>query len=152
GNNLAMTRAGFDLDQVETRDLSGQDPITADALNAFPQTLDNIRLWDYRVIKGTYQQLQSFVPYYVFEDVDVDRYSNGGPADQVLLSAREMDQSGLPATAQTWTNERLVYTHGYGAVVSPVTDVSRQGLPTFIVERIPPTGTGVYAITQPEIY
>ena len=151
-NNIAMTRNAYALDQVDMRELSGQEPITTEKLNEYPQTLTNIRLWDYRIIRGTFQQLQSFVPYYVFYDVDVDRYLVGDKYQQVLISARELDQGGLPATAQTWTNERLVYTHGYGAVVSPVGEVSRQGLPTFLVERIPPSGEGIYAITQPEIY
>jgi uncharacterized protein len=151
-NNLAMTRAAFDLDPIETRELTGQAPLTAADLTAFPQTLSNIRLWDYRIIRTTYQQLQSFVPYYLFNDVDVDRYPVDGSIQQVVLSARELDQHGLPSTAQTWTNRHLVYTHGYGAVVSPVGEVSTQGLPRFVVERIPPTGVGVYAIERPEIY
>ena len=151
-NNIEMTRSAYGLDLVDGRDLTGQAPLTEQVLASYPETLDNVRLWDYRIIQGTYQQLQSFVPYYVFLDVDVDRYIIGGVPEQVLLSAREIDQDGLPATAQTWTNERLVYTHGYGAVVSPVEEVSRQGLPVFLVERIPPTGQGVYLIERPEIY
>ena len=151
-NHIAMTTVAYDLQTVEERDLTGSEPLTANALIANPVTMENIRLWDYRIIKGTYQQLQSFVPYYVFFDVDVDRYLVDGQIEQVLTSVREIDQSGLPETAQSWTNERLVYTHGYGLVVSQVAGVSPQGLPTFLVERIPPTGTGVYQVDRPEIY
>ncbi|MGI8477224.1 MAG: UPF0182 family membrane protein, partial [Thermomicrobiales bacterium] len=152
-NNLAMTRSAFALDAVTGRDLNGMEPVGAASLASAPQTIGNVRLWDYRVIRSTYQQLQSFVPYYVFENVDVDRYRNAnGEIQQVVLSAREIDQSGLPVNAQTWTNERLVYTHGYGAVVSPVSSVSAQGLPSFLVKQIPPDGSGAYAITQPAIY
>lgn len=151
-NHVDMTRAAYGLEAVDTRDLSGQEPLTGDALAANPATIDNVRLWDYRVIRTTYQQLESFVPYYAFLDVDVDRYVVDGSIQQVLISGRELDQSGLPATAQTWTNERLVYTHGYGLVVSPVADVVSPGLPAFLVQRIPPTGTGIYLIERPEIY
>lgn len=151
-NNLEMTRAAFALDAVPVRELTGQAPVVASALAQYPDTVANIRLWDYRVIRTTDQQLQSFVPYYVFQDVDVDRYVSGGAIQQVVLSARELDLSGLQPTAQTWTNRHLVYTHGYGAVVSPVGEVSSQGLPQFIVERIPPTGSGIYTINRPEIY
>jgi uncharacterized membrane protein (UPF0182 family) len=151
-NNLAMTRAGFGLVAVPERELTGQAPLTASAIAQYPDTQKNIRLWDYRVIRATYQQLQSFVSYYVFRDVDVDRYRPNGAIQQVVLSARELDPNGLPPTAQTWTNRHLVYTHGYAAVVSPVGAVSSQGLPQFLVERIPPTGTGVYRIDRPEIY
>ncbi|MEA2598951.1 MAG: uncharacterized protein QOF01_5420 [Thermomicrobiales bacterium] len=151
-NNVAMTRAAFDLNDVGSRELSGQAPVSAAEVSRYPETLENIRLWDYRIIRGTYQQLQSFVSYYVFRDVDVDRYFPDGTIEQVVVSARELDPDGLPETAQTWTNRHLVYTHGYGAVVSPVGQVSPQGLPRFFVERIPPTGTGVYTIQRPEIY
>lgn len=154
-NNLAMTRAAFDLDAIAGGELSGGAPISAADLQQHPATLENIRLWDYRIIQTTFQQLQSFVPYYLFRDVDVDRYrpNDAEPAiEQVVISAREFDVEGLPPTAQTWTNQHLVYTHGYGVVVSPVGEVSPQGLPRFLVERIPPTGTGTYAVSQPEIY
>lgn len=151
-NNIGMTQAAFGLDAVDQRELTGQAPLIAADLTANPATIGNVRLWDYRIIRGTYQQLQSFVPYYVFLDVDVDRYVQDGQTQQVVLSARELDQGGLPANAQTWTNERLVYTHGYGVVASLVSSVSTQGLPTFQVERIPPTGQGVYAVNRPEIY
>lgn len=152
-NNIAMTSAAFGLSSVTERDLGGQQPITDALLSTAPVTLSNVRLWDYRVAQTTFQQLESFVPYYVFRDVDVDRYFGAsGQIQQVLVSAREIDANGLPANAKTWTNLRLVYTHGYGAVVSPVNGVTAQGLPDFVVSKIPPNGTGPYAITQPEIY
>ncbi len=151
-NNIAMTREGFGLSEVTERELSGTAPLEANALEAYPETLNNIRLWDYRIARTTFQQLQSFVPYYVFLDVDVDRYQTDGGIQQVLVSARELELSGLPSGAQTWTNTHLVYTHGYAGVVSPVSQATAQGLPIFVVERIPPTGEGPYQIDQPEIY
>lgn len=151
-NNIAMTRAAFGLDDIPGRELSGQAPVSAAEVAQYPETVENVRLWDYRIIRTTYQQLQSFVSYYVFRDVDVDRYLADGRIQQVVISARELDPEGLQPNSQTWTNRHLFYTHGYGAVVSPVGDVTSQGLPGFLVERIPPIGTGLYAIERPEIY
>jgi uncharacterized membrane protein (UPF0182 family) len=151
-NNIAMTRQAFALDTIDSRELSGRDPVTSENLAANPSTLNNIRLWDFRVIRMTFQQLQSFVPYYVFPDVDVERYVEDGQIRHVLLAAREFDQAGLPENAQTWTNRHLVFTHGYGVVVSPVSSVTPQGLPGFVVDRIPPSGTGVFQVSRPEIY
>jgi uncharacterized protein len=151
-NNIAETRAAFGLDQVTERDLDGQTVPTAEQLAAHPQTIENIRLWDYRVAIQTYQQAQTFDPYYVFLDVDVDRYLVDGEIVQVLISARELDVDGLPENAQTWTNRRLSYTHGYGVVVGPVSGVSLGSLPTFLVKDIPPDGTGPFLIARPEIY
>jgi hypothetical protein len=150
--NLDLTREAYALNGVEQRESSGQEPMTAETLSDEQATIDNIRLWDYRITRTTFQQLQSFVPYYSFDDVDVDQYISDSEIIQVLTSARELDQSGLPSTSQNWTNKRLVYTHGYGVVVAPVSQVSGQGLPEMTVSNIPPNGTGQFAVTRPEIY
>lgn len=152
GQNITMTRAAYGLGDVNVRDLSGQGTITQAELNAQPLTFSNVRLWDYRVALQTFQQTKAFVPYYTFNDVDIDRYQIDGKPVQVLISARELDLAGLPDKAQTWTNEHLAYTHGYGVVVSPVSQVSSQGLPVFLVDSVPPNGTGPLKIAQPEIY
>lgn len=152
GQNLDLTRQAYALDSVDARESSGQEPMTEETLSDEQATVDNIRLWDYRITRQTFQQLQSFVPYYSFDDVDVDQYVSDSEIIQVLTSAREMDQGGLPSTSQSWTNKRLVYTHGYGVVVAPVSEVSNQGLPEMTVSGIPPNGTGQFAVTQPEIY
>lgn len=151
-NNIAFTRLAFGLDDVELRSLSGQGEPSASALQADSPVLRNVRLWDYRIARQTYQQLQSFVPYYVFHDADVDRYPEADELQQVLVSARELDTNGLPANAQTWTNQHLSYTHGYAAVVSPINEATSQGLPVFSVSGIPPNPAGPMTIERPEIY
>ena len=151
-NNIALTRTGFGLEGVESRSISGQGEPPASALQADSPVLRNVRLWDYRIARQTFQQLRSFVPYYVFNDVDVDRYPEEDEVQQVLVSARELDTEGLPANAQTWTNQHLSYTHGYGAVVSPINEATSQGLPVFTVGGIPPEAAGVMTIDRPEIY
>ena len=150
--NIAMTRAAFDLDRVRTRDLSGEGEPEPATLAADGETFANLRLWDYRVIQSTYQQLRSFVPYYRFDDVDIDRYEINGRTQQVLIAVRELDTAGLPSTAQTWVNRHLVYTHGYGVVVSPVNEATPQGLPEFLVGSIPPEGAGLLTLNRPEVY
>jgi uncharacterized protein len=151
-NNIAFTRKGFGLDGVESRSISGQGEPPASALQADSPVLRNVRLWDYRIARQTFQQLRSFVPYYVFNDVDVDRYPEEDEVQQVLVSARELETEGLPANAQTWTNQHLSYTHGYAAVVSPINEATNQGLPVFSVGGIPPEQAGAMTIDRPEIY
>ena len=151
-NNILMTRLAYGLDTVQEGQLLGTGTITEADLEANPQLVSNVRLWDYRVARTTYQELTSYAPYYQYLDVDIDRYVLDGTELPVLISARELNQSGLPSNALTWTNRRLVYTHGYGAVVSPVDEATRGGLPVFIVQQIPPEGTGPFTITYPELY
>ncbi|MDP9368378.1 MAG: UPF0182 family protein [Chloroflexota bacterium] len=151
-NNIAMTWQAHDLEDVVTRELSGGGTTSAADLAAQSTTIENIRLWDYRVVRETYAQNHTFVPYYAFDDVDVDRYMIDGQIRQVLVAARELNVEGLPETAQTWLNRHLRYTHGYGVVVSPVGGVTQQDLPTMLVSGFPPNGTGPLAIERPEIY
>ncbi len=151
-HNIAMTRHAHDLDDVISRELSGGGTTSAADLAAQPTTVENIRLWDYRVVRETYAQNHTFVPYYTFDDVDVDRYIIDGQIRQVLVAARELNVEGLPETAQTWVNRHLRYTHGYGVVVGPVGGVSQQDLPAMLVSGFPPNGTGPLTIARPEIY
>ena len=111
-----------------------------------------MRLWDPAIVVQTYRQLQGIRPYYDFTDVDIDRYTIDGVRRQVLVSARELDVTKLADQAQTWVNQHLVYTHGYGLVVSPVNEASGQGYPRFIVKDIPPASDTDLVIEQPALY
>jgi len=150
--NITMTRKAYGLDDVEVRAFSAAESLTATAIAANSATVDNVRLWDPNIVSQSFQQLQGMRLYYEFVDVDIDRYEVDGKVQQVLISPREMNVTQLASQAQTWVNEHLVYTHGYGAVVSPVNTVSGQGLPDFIVRDIPPSGEGSLKITRPAIY
>ena len=132
--NIEFTRAAYDLDGVEVRDFDAAEDLTADDLQANAPTVDNIRLWDPSVLLTTYRQLQELQPFYQFSDVDVDRYMLDGELTQVMLAARELDSAGVPGGG--WVNQHLVYTHGYGAVLSPANTVTSQGQPDFLVKDI----------------
>jgi len=150
--NIEMTRAAFGLDTVNVQELTGQEPINPDELSLEEPPLRNVRIWDYRVVGPVFQQLQTFVPYYQFNDIDVDRYEIEGTPTQVLVGARELNIEGLPENSQTWTSRHLAYTHGYAAVVSSVSEVSSDDWPVFLLSNIPPQGAEELAIDRPEIY
>ncbi|CAG0947832.1 partial hypothetical protein, partial [Anaerolineae bacterium] len=149
-NNIQMTRQAFGLDQIQESAFAANDAPTSADLQADRETLNNIRLWDYRPLQQTYNQIQTIRTYYEFLDVDIDRYTLNGQSRQVMLSARELAPSKLSDKAQTWVNLHLLYTHGYGAVVNPVNTSTSDGLPSFVVKDIPPIGT--VPMTRPEIY
>ena len=67
-----------------------------------------------------------------------------------MLAARELVPDRLNENAQTWVNQKLVYTHGYGVAASPVAQVTRDGLPEFYLKDLPPQG--VIDVTRPQIY
>jgi uncharacterized membrane protein (UPF0182 family) len=100
----------------------------------------------------TYGQLQEIRTYYKFHDVDVDRYRLNGAYQGVTLSARELKPALLPPNAQTWVNRHVLFTHGNGAVMSPLARKTAEGLPIFYLEDIPPVATGGPPIDEPRIY
>ncbi len=136
--NIVMTRQAYDLTAVEGRAFPATENLKAADIINDRQTLSNVRLWDPVVAQTGFSQLQSIRPYYDFADVDVDRYTIDGAKRQVLISAREMNSSGLPDQAQTWVNRHLVYTHGFGIVMSPVSESDPRGLPKFLIGDVPP--------------
>jgi len=148
--NIQFTTEAFALNRIEEQDFPAEEAPSPQDIAENEITISNIRLWDPRPLKNTYNQIQSFRPYYDFHDVDVDRYTIDGEYRQVMLSARELSAEKLPGEAQTWVNRKLQFTHGYGVVLSPVNEVSTQGLPELLVKDIPPAG--VFNIEQPQIY
>ncbi len=151
-HNLEFTRQAYGLTNVQREDFAVEDDLAAPALQQNAATLDNIRLWGYQTLLSTYQELQSLRLYYRFNDVDIDRYTLNGDYRQVMLSARELDYDAVPEKAQNWVNQRLKYTHGYGVAMSPVNQVTIEGLPDFFVKDIPPQSSVDLTIDQPRIY
>jgi uncharacterized membrane protein (UPF0182 family) len=98
----------------------------------------------------TYSQLQQIRTYYKFIDIDNDRYTINGKYMQVMLSPRELSYDDLPS--KSWINERLVFTHGNGLAMGPVSRITREGLPEFILKDIPPVSDADIRVTRPEIY
>jgi len=148
--NITFTRLAFGLNQVEEKDIPVEEMPSEQDIVENNATIKNIRLWDYRPIKDTYNQIQSIRLYYDFSDIDVDRYHVDEGYRQVLLSARELSPEKLASEAQTWVNRRLQFTHGYGVTMSPVNEISGEGLPDLWVKDVPPLGK--VEITRPEIY
>ncbi len=149
--NIEATLDAYGLDEAQESIFTGNHTLTASDISDNNATVSNIRLWDWRPLRQTYNQLQLFRTYYAFNDVDVDRYKLNGMYKEVLVSAREINTKELPSQARTWVNKHLVYTHGYGAVMNPVDQVSKEGLPLFYMKDIPPTSDYI-DIEQDRIY
>src|SRR6266540_3428108 len=143
--NIAATRDAFGLAKVQNKDFDYQQNLDATVVNQNIASIDNARLWDPNVIQSTYQSLQGLQTFYKIDDVDIDRYQIGDQMRQVVLSAREINQGELPS--QSWVNQHLVYTHGYGIVSSPasVSRGTRSSTPT----NANSTTRGLAAPTRP---
>jgi len=156
GRNINYTLKAFDLQHIQEIPFLPNYNMTYQELNENNETVENIRLWDYRALKDTYSQLQLIRSYYDFNDVDIDRYymteNETEIVYQVMLSPRELNHQDLPEKAKTWVNQHLVYTHGYGLAMSPVNQVSQEGFPTLWIKDIPPKTSKDIEINRPEIY
>jgi uncharacterized protein len=150
--NIALTQQAYNLRQITAKPFPAEQDLTIKILEANKATIDNIRLWDWQPLMDAYVQLQEIRTYYKFHDVDVDRYWLNAAYQSVMLSARELSSSLLPPNAQTWVNRHVLFTHGNGMVMSPVTRKSAEGLPLFYLHDIPPVATGGPEIHEPRIY
>ncbi len=150
GYNLEWTRRGFGLDQIEFRDFEAETSTAALDLPNNRQSLDNIRLWDWRALQDTLRQIQAIRTYYDFPDVDVDRYVMAGQTRQMMIAPREINDEKLPASSRNWVNERLIYTHGYGVTMNSANGFTPEGLPQFVLSNMPVEGE--IKVTRPEIY
>ncbi|MBN2795978.1 MAG: UPF0182 family protein [Clostridia bacterium] len=150
--NIEHTQAAFNLSDVEEEIFTVDQSLTWEDIQNNETTINNIRINDARPLQQTYNQIQGIRLYYTFNDIDLDRYTIDGDYRQVFISAREMNQENLSDQAQTWLNQHLKYTHGYGIVMSPVNAVTNEGQPELMVQNIPPISDYNIVIDRPEIY
>ena len=151
-NNIALTRQGFALDTWQVQSYTSKPDFTAADVSNDQATFNNARLWDYRPLGDTLDQLQTVRQYYDFTSVDIDRYDIDGAQTEVMLSAREMalDKS---QSDPTWIAQHILYTHGYGLSMVPVNAVAANGLPDLVIKDLPTTSSpGAPVVKQPGIY
>ncbi|UCH19865.1 MAG: UPF0182 family protein [Deltaproteobacteria bacterium] len=151
-HNIEFTRKAYNLNNIKEVDFEVKDTLSAEEIEDHDVTIQNIRVWDERPLLQTYRQIQSIRLYYDFHNVDVDRYLIDNRYRQVMLAARELVVNQLPLQAKTWVNRHLIYTHGYGLSMSPVNEVTREGLPQLMIKDLPPVVDINLKIDRPEIY
>jgi len=148
--NLEATRFAYGLDSVETIEYDAKTTATEADLRNDADTTANIRILDPMLVSSSFRQLEQYRQYYNFTNaLDVDRYTLDGKIQDTVIAARELNQSGL-GTSQSWFNNVLVYTHGYGLVAAYGNQRDSDGQPVFLQKGIPTEGQfGEY---EPRIY
>jgi uncharacterized membrane protein (UPF0182 family) len=153
-NHIDFTRKAYDLERINVHPYALQTS-GASQLDPTRPELEDLRLWDYRPLLSSYNQLQKIRPYYTFNDIDVDRYPSAAGQRQVMISAREFNTPGLSGQAQNWINVHMTYTHGYGIAANQVSQFSPQGQPLFIARDLPTKSSPAFPdlhVEQPGIY
>jgi len=148
--NIAATRAAYGVSDVTEQAYSATTTAQQGALRNDAETTANIRIIDPALISEAFGQLQQIKQYYKFGTyLDVDRYMIDGKSQDTVIAVRELNQSNTGAS-QSWYNNTLVYTHGYGVVAAYGNQRSSDGLPVFLESGIPVTGK--LGSFQPRIY
>ena len=151
-HNIEFTRKAYNLNNIKEVNFEINEALSAEEVRGHDVTIQNIRVWDERPLLQTYRQIQAIRLYYDFKNMDVDRYMIDNTYRQVMLSARELVVNQLPPQANTWVNRHLIYTHGYGLAMSPVNEVTSEGLPELMIKDLPPVSEIDLKIDRPEIY
>jgi uncharacterized membrane protein (UPF0182 family) len=77
-HNIEMTQQAYGLDRFQQREFPAETTVDATDPANNQATLQNIRLWDWKALQATLQQIQEIRTYYDFPDVDIDRYNING--------------------------------------------------------------------------
>jgi uncharacterized membrane protein (UPF0182 family) len=145
--NIDATREAYGLTDVEVQAYDAQAVAEPGALREDAETTANIRILDPTRVSPTFAQLERVRQYYRFNNhLDVDRYMIDGNTQDTVIAVRELNQDA----DDSWYNNALVYTHGYGVVAAYGNQRDAQGQPQFLESGIPSTGDlGEY---EPRVY
>jgi len=148
--NLLATRAAYGIDDVLKVEYNAKTDATPGALREDAETTASIRIIDPALVSSSFRQLEQFRQYYNFPNIlDVGRYNVDGVVQDTVLAVRELNQAGL-GDSQSWYNNTIVYTHGYGVVAAYGNQRTVDGQPVFMQSGIPTTGKlGTY---EPRVY
>ena len=123
----------------------GEAPLSAADVEAQRRTLENVGLWDSRVLRPAINEAQAIGGYYGFAGTTVDRYG----ARLMTVAARRLDLTHLPPESRTWANTHFAYTHGYGVVAVHAGQTDAGRYPRFAQREF---GRGPLGLTEPRIY
>ncbi|MEA1943920.1 MAG: UPF0182 family protein [Euryarchaeota archaeon] len=140
-DNIRFTKIAYGLSDVQETTFPVEMSLTPEIIANSSETMDNVRILDWRPLTQTYRQTQEMRLYYDLSGIDIDRYEIDGKYTEVMIAPREMNQAQITENAKTWVNLHLVYTHGFGVVMSPVNSVTKEGMPDYLIKDIPPLYT-----------
>ncbi|MBU3191140.1 UPF0182 family protein [Clostridium bowmanii] len=149
-NNINFTRKAFNIADITTKTFNVKNDLKQEDISNNRQTIDNIRINSAAQALEFYNQVQILRYYYNFSDIDVDRYKLNDKYSQVFLAAREIDSKSL--TPSTWQNTHMIYTHGFGVVMSKVNVVNSEGQPDFVIKDMPIANSTNIKLINPRIY
>lgn len=151
-NNIKYTRKAFNIDNIDVKSFEVKNDLSKEDIKNNEDTINNIKINSYKPALEFYNQVQIIRYYYGFNDIDIDRYNINGKYNQVFVAPREINLEQLDGNISTWQNKHLIYTHGFGIVMSKVNSVTSEGQPDFVIKDIPPDNIANIKLDNPRIY
>jgi uncharacterized membrane protein (UPF0182 family) len=148
--NMEQTRAAYNIDNYKGHEFPRVEGLTSEIVQRNKETIDNIRVVDYKATLDSDKQLQSLTNFYTFNEGDIINYNLGGKETPVFITAREMNKQAI--ANKTYTNTMFKYTHGYGVVINPINRFTKQGQTDFILSGLQSQENAELKITEPRIY
>ncbi len=150
-HNQAATMKAFGLDHdITTQEYgaAGSTPTTTSVARA--RRTAQIRLLDPNQMTPTFNNKQEIQAFYQFKSpLDIAHYPLGARDQDIAIAARELNLSGI--SRSSWSNNHLIYTHGYGVVAAPTDEMDQKtGTPIFINGGLPPVNQ--IPVDVPQIY
>ena len=154
--NQTATLKAFGLDQDVTTQEYGATQPTDGFANGQTTTVARarrtaqIRLLDPNKLTPTFNYKQEIQAFYQFKTpLDIGHYPLGARDQDVAIAARELNLSGI--SRGSWSNNHLIYTHGYGVVAAPTDEMNEKtGTPVFVNGGLPPVNQ--IPVKVPQIY
>ncbi len=151
--NIEFTQAAYGLDNISEVIFDVKNDLAAEELKNHIEVTDNIRILDLSANLTVLNQIQGIRNYYKFVETDIVPYTINGKKTAVAITPREITKENLSDSADTYINNTLRYTHGFGVVANAINTVTSQGQPEFLIKDIPPkSAEGLPEIKQPRIY
>ncbi|MBO0810584.1 MAG: UPF0182 family protein, partial [Microlunatus sp.] len=150
-NNLKATRTAFGLDgDVTTVPYSNANTTNTSTVARLATTTAQASVIDPNQLSPTFNVKQQLQSYYGFKStLDTSHFDIGGKSQDVAMAVRELQVGSLPSGS--WANQHVVYTHGYGVVAAPTTQVDpATESPVFLNGGMPPAQQ--IPVTQPQVY
>lgn len=140
-HNIDATRQAFGLDKVKVVDYAAKTEAAAGTLRADADTTAQIRLLDPAVVSPTFSQREANRRYWDFDSkLSVDRYRIDDTLQDTVIGVRELSPTKLDLNQQSWVNQHINYTHGFGVAAAYGNRRNADGEPAFLESGVPSTG------------
>ncbi|MCU1428616.1 MAG: hypothetical protein JWL83_2616, partial [Actinomycetia bacterium] len=144
---IRATRQAFALEDVAVSRETPLVRVPAATVARNAKMLANVQVWDNSVLLERVRQLSSGTPYFRASTTTLDVERVNGQPRLVVFAEQELDLHQASARARGWSNSRLAYTHGLGAVSFSASGIGPNAGPR--LEPASPSPPRIYFGRQP---